>query len=398
MIINFLKDRPRLIFLGLITNFLSGFGQSYFLSLFTPYLLNKLELSNSAYGLIYSSATLMSGLLIPYYGGRLNYESPKNFILLSFLGLAVFSLSFSFVNNPLHLWITIFGLRFFGQGMFCHISATIISSKFTLNRGKALSISNLGFPASEATLPLFMVWMTSYIEVPQIWIVISMAVMTFSFLVPILLNGSDNEQPSGKTELKIQFLQFKGIKSLTFWYYAAPGVLPAFIFTALFLYQGVILESRNLPFSLVAQALVLFALGRLFSSLISGALVDRFGSKRLFPIYLAPLTIGLILLVVIKNEFSFLLCLALGGLSQGAASTIMNSVWVEVYGPQSLAKVRSKMASLAVMGTAAGPFVFGLTIDYLFGIEGSLIMLAVIQLLVFIISFLLKKKFQQSDP
>lgn len=393
MNLNPIRERVRLIILSFGTNFLSGFGQSFLLSLFTPYLLTHLKLSNSGYGLIYSSATLVSGLLIPYPGSRLDYKSPKRFILISFLGLAIFSFSFSYIEHPVHLWITILGLRFFGQGMFSHISSTLISTRFTKNRGKALSIANLGFPASEAILPVVIVWMTSSMTVSVIWKIIGYTLIAFAFFVPVLLKDAKSEDELTTSGLKIQFLEFKGIRSNTFWYYATPGIFPAFVFTALFLYHSVLLESRNLPFNLIAKGLVLFALTRLLGSLASGALVDKFGSKKLFPLYLAPLTLGLLILAYFKNETSFLLYLALGGLSQGAASTIMNSIWVELYGTESLAKVRSQMASLAVIGTAAGPFIFGLLIDYLFGIDGAVIVLAALQFFVFIASAVLKKKF-----
>lgn len=391
MNLQLLKDRRKLILFSFATSFLSGFGQSFFLSLFTPHLLSNLKLSNTTYGLIYSSATLVSGLLFPYIGGRLNYESPKRFILFSFIGLAFFSSVFAFVSHPIHLWVALLGLRFFGQGMMSHISSTIISARFTINRGKALSISNLGFPVSEALLPLIIVWMMSLFNVTSIWIIIAVTVMVFPFLTIPLLRDAETE-PGHGPETSVDFQEFKGMKSLTFWYFATPAILPAFIFTALFLYHGVLLESRGLPYELIAVGLSSFAIARLISSLLAGALVDRFGSKKLFPLYLTPLTMGLILLALFKSKTFFILYLVLGGLTQGAASTIMNSIWAEIYGPKLLAKVRSQMVSLAVIGTAAGPFLFGSAIDYVLGVEGAVWMLTAIQTIIFLLGFILKKR------
>lgn len=391
----FLRTNPKTVLLGFMANFLSGFGQSFFLSLFTPSLLKSLSLSNTEYGLLYSTATLCSGILIPYQGQRLKHEAPLRFILTSALGFALACYSFAFIINIYQLWLTVLGLRFFGQGMFSHISATLMATRFTQNRGKALSIANLGYPSSEAVLPILAVTLMSKVGLSNLWIINGSILLFFSLLAPLLLNQKYESLEQGPG-VHIKLREFEGTKNITFWYFASASLLPAFIFTALFLYHGVLVEARSLPLQTVAESFIFFAFARFLSSLFSGPLVDKIGSRKLFPLYLLPMTLGLVILMMSSTKLGFTLYLTLGGITQGASSTIMNSVWAEIYGAKYISKIRSYVSSMSVIGTAAGPLFFGLLLDTTWGVEGAVTAIASLQIIALIISWSLKGKIDRN--
>jgi MFS family permease len=77
------------------------------------------------------------------------------------------------------------------------------------------------------------------------------------------------------------------------------------------------------------------------SLLLSGPLVDRFTGIRLFPIYLLPTLLVLIVITVSSNKWVFPLFYALLGISSGLGSTIRTAVQVEIYGKKDLGKLRS---------------------------------------------------------
>jgi sugar phosphate permease len=52
------------------------------------------------------------------------------------------------------LVLAVFLLRFCGQGMFGHIKLTAMARWFVATRGRAMAITNLGYPLGEALLPV----------------------------------------------------------------------------------------------------------------------------------------------------------------------------------------------------------------------------------------------------
>jgi MFS family permease len=385
-----IKSYPKLLFFGFITNVLSGLGQSFYLSLFTPLLIDRFQVSNSQFGVLFSTATLASGLVIPFIGKLLNHESPKGFIFFTYLGIAAFCMNFSMVESLPILWLTIFGLRFFGQGMLAHVSTTMMATRFSYSRGVALSMANLGFPVSEALLPIIAYWALTKYGFGPLWMGNAVVVLLILSLVPNLLKGSFEAHPDHWTESGPKLKEFRGLRSITFWYFALASILPAFLLTALFLYHGVILESRGLGLKILADHFVYFAFARFAASLVSGMLIDRFGSRTLYPGYLLPLTFGLLVLFYGESKYSFASYLMLCGLTQGAASTIMTSIWAEIYGHRRLSEVRSLISSFAIIGTAAGPFAFGLLIDSPLGVNGALGVLTFLQAGIFLATVIIR--------
>ena len=76
--------------------------------------------------------------------------------------LAVSCLIMAFNQWVALLPIIIFLLRLSGQGMPTHIATVAMSRWFVANRGKALSVANLGFSIGEATLPFIVVLILVY--------------------------------------------------------------------------------------------------------------------------------------------------------------------------------------------------------------------------------------------
>jgi MFS family permease len=274
-------------------------------------------------------------------------------------------------------------LRFFGQGMLTHVSTTLMATKFSYGRGAALSLANLGFPVGEALLPVIAYWALTKFGFGELWMGNAVIVIVMLGFAPFLLRGPQEAEVDHLADKSNKLKEFRGLRSMMFWYFALASILPAFLLTALFLYHGAILESRGLGLKVVADTFVYFAFARFSSSLVSGFLIDKFGSRTLYPGYLLPLTAGLIVLYFGSTKYSFASYLILCGLTQGSASTIMTSIWAEVYGHRRLAEVRSLITSFAIIGTAAGPFVFGLLIDGPLGVQGALGALALIQTVIF---------------
>ena len=139
--------------LGLFLIFSSSVGQTFFISLFSGEIRNAFNLSHGMFGIIYSVATLTSATLF-FWLGKLTDQF--NLTVLGLITLGILS-GFSFLlssADTLHiLFLSLLGLRLFGQSMISHIAVTAMARWFSKKRGRALSIALMGHPIGEAILP-----------------------------------------------------------------------------------------------------------------------------------------------------------------------------------------------------------------------------------------------------
>jgi MFS family permease len=148
----FQYHRRSMIF-GMLLTLFSSFGQTFFISISAPTLIETFGLSNARWGGLYSMATLISALCLPYVGGLLDKFSLRNFSAAVCLAFAFACLTLGAAQQVWMVFIAIVGLRLCGQGLLGLIASTTMARAFTKNRGTALSVSSTGFPLGEILFP-----------------------------------------------------------------------------------------------------------------------------------------------------------------------------------------------------------------------------------------------------
>ncbi|HJO97665.1 MAG TPA: MFS transporter, partial [Rhodospirillales bacterium] len=117
-----------------------------------------------------------------------------------------------------------------------------------------------------------------------------------------------------------------------------------------------------------------FAVARVFISLLSGPLIDKFGATRLLPYYIAPLVFALLALAFFDHSSVAFVYMILGGMSTGARTVTINAVWAEIYGVTHLGAIRSLVQALVMLAVAVSPATFGWLIDWGVTIEAIALM------------------------
>ena len=148
----FLNSAPELGF-GLLLTFGSGIGQTFFISLFSGEIRNELNLSHGIFGTFYSAATLVSSVIFLWFG---KFTDQFNLTLtgaITLVALSAFAILLASTHSLVILFLSLFGLRFFGQGLLGHIAISAMTRWFSKQRGRALSIALLGHTIGEAILP-----------------------------------------------------------------------------------------------------------------------------------------------------------------------------------------------------------------------------------------------------
>lgn len=364
--IRLLRSEGPLLWFGLATALSTSFGQTFFIALSVPVFLKEFALGEAQFGMLYSLATVLGALALPYTGSFIDRISLPRYTAMVVGALSVAALLVALSPHVMVLALGILGLRMVGQGLLAHVSQTVMAREFHENRGKALGFASLGYPLGEAVLPAAFATMVYLVSWRAAWLLIAgvlLAVVLPGLLWLLKHHGSRaSEKPSSaKAD--------DGFDARSIWrdwrlYCVLPAVLALpFVQTGLFLYQLPLAASKGWSAALIASAFTGYAVSRAFSSIFVGPLIDRWSAARLMPVYLLPNAMGLLVMLSSNAVWIAPVYLVLVGVSAGCSSSIISSVWAEFYGPEHVGTVRSAITSLTVLSTAGAPLVIGLLLE-----------------------------------
>ncbi len=151
---SFLRSNLRWLGAGFLLSFSSSFGQTYFISLFSGDLRAAFDLSHGGFGGLYTLATLASAATLVWLGKLADTQPLARLSAATITGLALTALAMAAVASPVMLVLVLFGLRLFGQGLLSHLCFTAMARWYNAQRGRAIAIAAMGFPAGEALFPI----------------------------------------------------------------------------------------------------------------------------------------------------------------------------------------------------------------------------------------------------
>ena len=367
----FLNSAPELGF-GLLLTFGSGIGQTFFISLFSGEIRNELSLSHGIFGTFYSAATLVSSLIFLWFG---KFTDQFNLTLsgaITLVALSAFAILMASTHSLVILFLSLFGLRFFGQGLLGHIAISAMTRWFSKQRGRALSIALLGHTIGEAILPALVAFFLTLLTWREVWVGVSLC-MAIIFLPALYwvtksvksreLDRSQNELTDTKGISRISWNRAQVLRDLRF-YQLIPGILASpFIITGVLFHQVHLIETKSWSLKMFASCYPLFALSAAGFSLLVGWIIDKLSAVYLLRFYLLPLGLGLILLASTDETYTAPLFMILMGSSTGAATVIISALWVELYGTEYFGSIRSMCFSMVVLSTSIAPGLMGILID-----------------------------------
>ncbi|MGX6648688.1 MFS transporter [Maricaulaceae bacterium MS644] len=365
---------------GFLLAFGSSVGQSYFIGLFGANIRADLGLTHGAFGGIYSAATLASAGSLLFVGKLTDHLSARAAALVTTIWLAGAATLMAFAVNALMLGAALFALRLGGQGMMSHIALTTLGRWFQRERGRAVALATLGFPTAEALLPPLVAIALVKLGAMSVWLIA--AGLMIALVAPALfilatlagraqIRAAAAADPSGPGDETQSWTRAQVLKDPRF-YAICPGLLAApFIVTGLLFHQSRLVEINAWTLSGFAALFPLFAGAAVASGLLTGALADRYGSRRVLPAYLAPLGVALLLFSVTDSLVVAAFCMALVGVTAGGATVLFGTVWAELYGLAHLGSIRALAVSLMVFATALGPGAMGLLIDLGVGLDAQ---------------------------
>jgi MFS family permease len=339
-------------------------------------------------------------------------------VLLLLISSLVLAVSF----HPAMLFLALVGLRLGGQGLMSHISMTTMSRQFDKDRGKALSISSLGYSVGEMVFPFLLAMVVAgwgwraavfcgglilvgflfglrHVNIEQLDTDVvrnggsgtpnpataSPASTSPTFSTPAsathtTVTSSSASPVEGATGASVMSAGAASVATSAeklgkrafyaqmlsesrFYILAAPSFLLSFVITGFFFYQYILAETSGWPIATYTLLFTGYGAIRLVFSVWGGVLTDRYNTTTLFVYHLLPMAAGILALAFVPGILAGALFLFLSGVTVGMGMVIKSAILAEVYGVARIGQVRSMYTVVMVISTAAAPLVFGMALD-----------------------------------
>jgi len=379
----FIRHNAHLAFFALVAIAASGFGQTFFVSIFGSALRAEFDLSHAQYGACYSGATLAAALALLACGGLVDRWPLRRSAALVTLLLTAACLVMAGAAAAWMLLPGFFLLRFAGQGSMTHLGMTTAGRYFSDSRGKVIALAALGFPLAEVLLPTGGALLIEMSGWRSAWYAAAAALLLL--VLPGLLYLARQPQPAGDEERSASgtgdFTRAQVLRDPGFYRLLPAALMTPFVVTAVLFHQGAIAEARGWSLPLMAGAFGGYAAGHLLMLFVAGGLVDRFGARRSLPLALLPMFAGLLLLATVALQWVPYAYLALLGITQAGTGTAAAALWPERYGSRHLGAIRSVSQAAVVLSTAVSPLLEGLLLDRGIGVAALAGLLASLVLL-----------------
>lgn len=367
----FIYNNRHLIGFGFLLTFLSSFGQTFLISLYLPFIQETFELSDGGFSSIYALATISSAFTITWVGSFIDKIRLTKFTTVAMLGLIIALLLLSGAFFIPMLFIALYGLRLFGQGMMTHTSITSMARFFDDGkRGKAISFASLGHPMGEAILPVIIISLIGLIGW-RLTVLSSAGIVAIAlpFALYLLFYNTNFSQLKNylpqlfSKEDEKQSKPWHILKTHPFWLLMPSSMASAAIGTGFLLFKLKLGLTKGWDPTFIAVGFTAYAVGNALSNLLAGFLADKFSGKVLFPIYLLPSSLGILTMAFFDQSWAYIVLIAGIGITNGFGGTIKNVALAEFYGVKIIGSVRSLFIMLMVFGTALGPLFFGIMLD-----------------------------------
>ena len=367
--ITFYKKNFRWLYIVFILTFCSAFGQTFFISLYSAEIRQEFNLSHGQWGLIYSTATLSSAILILLVGGYADKLSARNMSAIVIFGLMAFVFGMAMNSSYVFLIFIILGLRFFGQGMLGHLAMVYCGKWFSKNRGKAVAVANSGYTLAEASLPTIFVMLMGIFVWERTWFISFIICILILLSIVMFLTVERDKKEDENTETNqtgmnnISWTRNEMLKNWVFWM-ALPGLMTSPMFTTtLFFHQVHLADVKGWEMSDFVILIPFYSFTSLFSLYIFGYLVDRFNTKNILPFFMLPLILGFTTLASASSYLTLILVFVFLGTTVGAYSVVYGTFFPEFFGTKNLASIRTVGLAVMVLSSAIGPVLSGYFID-----------------------------------
>jgi len=372
--LTFLRSNAPWLSAGFLLTMLSGFGQTYFISIFAGEIRAEFNLSHGEWGGIYTLGTGASAVVMVWAGALTDRFRIRalGMVILPMVMLACFLMAG--VTVAWLLPFVIFALRFSGQGMMSHLAVVAMARWFVAARGRALAIAGLGFSVGEAFLPLVFVSLLAFLDWRLLWVASGFVALAGVPILLLLLHKERTPQSFAEEDQSLgmnaqHWTRGQAIRHPLFWFMVPALLGPPAFGTAFFFQQVHYASIKGLEHIQLVSLFPIYTGLSILSMMFAGWVLDKIGTARLIPWIQLPMIAAFWVFGVADGLVLIVLGIAFFATTTGAQATVPNAFWAEFYGTRHLGSIKALASAIMVLGSALGPGITGTLIDLGVGLE-----------------------------
>ena len=356
-------------------------GQTYGISIFNPYFREELGLSASQLGGAYMAATLLAGLPLTLVGAMMDRYGTRFALLITTLLLGLTCFAVSRVVGFWSLFLVFFCLRFIAQGSMSLLAANTLAMWFSRRLGIASGLSNMGMAVSFGLIPTLNLLLIEIYGWRITYILLGAGVC--AILLPLLLllyrnrpeemglNIDGATTPPEAVESLEQpkvdhsFTLRQAMCTRSFWLLAAVMSSWSMTSTGVQFEMVSLFQGRGLGVADAVRAFTIFAAIQAASHPVAGYLADRIPLNLMLSIGVVCLAAGTGFINALPAHlmaYCFPAALAIGS---GLTMAVSETIWVRYYGRGHIGKIRGFVVTIGVISSGTGPFLMGISYDFL---------------------------------
>lgn len=367
-----------IVLVTILTQAVTGVGQTYGVSVFNPSLLDSLGISLSVLSGTYMVGTLAASLPQPYIGYLMDRFGIRHTTLVIGLALGGACLFFSQVNSTLTLLAGFFLLRLLGQGALSLLAGNMPAMWFKEKLGTVTGIVSSGFSISMAVIPPFFLylinrfgWRTAYIILGcLVWAIILPLIQLVYKNQPADVGqtmdggkGKAHGQGENSHQEGVSYTPQQARKTPAYWIALVNNAIWAMIITAVFFNLLSIFDSQGISPIVAAATYTTYAAASLVTQLLLGPVANKGPLQILLMVCMASLAGGIAVLSISSTPLIAHLYAVITGISTGLISLVGGTMLPRYFGREHLGKLRGAVLTAQVAGSSLGPFITGVIFD-----------------------------------
>ena len=277
----------------------------------------------------------------------------------------------AFSSNIVMLFLALFMLRHFGQGLCSHAAGTAIARAYNKNRGRALALAQTGLPLSEGLYPIIAVFLILNLGWQQSWMVFGLFLLFIGWPLVLWLGKaqpvpSTTNEDGSEAEAETGLSRMQVLRDWTFYPFTLFVLTSPLLLTGLYFQHTVMVAERGWAISTLASAFMLYAVIKVFVSLFTGFMIDRFSAVAVLPFTAIPIIGAYVFLLnshALPETFALFCYMSLVGMNVGSTGTCGASLWPELYGTKFLGSIKSLTGAFFIFATSLAPWVSGVLLD-----------------------------------
>ena len=271
--------------------------------------------------------------------------------------------------------ICFFVLRFSGQGLMTMVSFNMMMKWFDRHRGLVTGITGMAIAPGFSLVPLVLNQLVNEVGWRQTWQILALLIgIGFSLFAWTFYRdnpeacGLKPDGPLGERSLgsrraphhpHIQFTLSEARRLPVFWVFSLGLSLFGLMLTGFAFHVVSIFENAGLT---ALQGFAIFVPGALVSVILRplvGWLADRFPLKFLLMALLTGVMAFSVALAMLGPRWTLVLLVAGHGICGATFGTLASVTWANFFGRRHLGAISGFSNSLAVFGSAIGPWMYG---------------------------------------